>query len=64
MYKRQELGSRTLDGETLGPYNPLIYADERNDRIRVLEEFVPAGTREYTVVGMIETPAFMDSRCV
>lgn len=56
-----ELGSRTLDGETLGPYNPLIYADERNDRIRVLEEFVPAGTREYTVVGMIETPAFMDS---
>lgn len=56
-----ELGSRMLDGESLGPYNPLIYADERDDRIRVLEEFVSAGTREYTVVGMIETPSFMDS---
>ena len=59
---RLNLGKRTLEGEQLGLYNPLIYTQEENgSRIRVVEEFVPEETREYTVTGIMEPPAFMES---
>ena len=53
------LGERTLNGERLGPGNSLIYMDEPDGTIRIAEEFVPEETREYTVVGVIQTPEFM-----
>ncbi len=59
---RLNLGKRTLEGEQLGLYNPLIYTQEEDgSRIRVVEEFVPEETREYTVTGIMEPPAFMES---
>ena len=55
-----DLGARMLDGELLSEYNPLIYANDPGGGIRVLEEFAPKETREYTVVGLIQSPAFMN----
>ena len=56
-----DLGERMLSGEILGPGNPLIYEEQPDGSIRIAEEFVPGDTREYTVVGVIQTPEFMRS---
>lgn len=57
-----ELGERKLDGETLGPYNPLIYRQkEGTSGIELAEELVSEETRSCTVVGVISSPAFLQS---
>ena len=61
-----EIGKRMAtgnEGEELFLYNPLLMIMEegRGESYRVGEELIPKEMRTYQIVGIMETPVFVDS---